>query len=200
MGQLRALPYSGTFPFPGSHAYALDASTPPDPDSSSFYAEEGGESTTSSSPREWTRAELRAHILTHSLQGAKMAKDRQPFIGQLVSFNSPADPEVIFGIRRLDNAAIMIYRDKDATVRYIMEDGTDRVITEKDYPMGTRRLDVVLLGLSTWNITDSGAPVDINRESVLKYLDPDGGELDAIYDKILEVNPVLNGQQARKNS
>lgn len=133
-----------------------------------------------------------------------MAKDRQPFIGEIIPFPSPLDPEVTFGIRRFDNRAIMEYRDKDATVRYIMEDETNRVITEKDYPMGTRRLDVVELGLATWNITSNDKPVEITRDSILKFLDPggeeDSGELDAVYEEVLRINPMLQGQQARKNA
>lgn len=145
-----------------------------------------------------SRDDLRAYILTHSLKGTKMAKERSKFIGEVTPFTSPTDKEVSFGLRRFNNDAILKYRDLDAAVRYTYQEGEDKVTTEKDYPMGTRRLDVVMLGLVSWNITDNGQAIPISRQSVLDYLDPDG-ELDAVYEKIMELNPVLTGQ-ARKNS
>lgn len=128
-----------------------------------------------------------------------MSKSRTPFIGEITPFTSPIDEEVIFGIRRLGNGDVMKYRDLDAAVRYVYQDDDNKVTTEKDYPMGTRRVDTVMLGLASWNITDNDKAVDITRENILKYLHPDG-ELDALYDKVLELNPVLTGQAALKKS
>lgn len=143
----------------------------------------------------YSKAFLRQYMKEHSLKGAlfPMAKERQPFIGEIVPFISPSDPEVTFGLRRLDNRAVMQYRDANSAVRYIMEEGNDRVITEKDYPMGTMRRDVVKLGLATWNITNDGKPVPIDEETILQYLNPLDGELDAVYEEIMRINPILVG-------
>ena len=144
------------------------------------------------------KGELRAYMISHSLQGNKMSKSRTPFIGEVVSMVSPSDPEVTFGIKRLNNRAVMTYRDANAQVRYVIDDGSEKMTTEKEYPMGTMLVQVVSLGLDNWNITDAANnPVNISEDAILTYLDPE--ELDAIYDKVMEVNPILTGA-ARKNS
>lgn len=198
---------------PGSSPYfptsTLDVSPAPPPSSFSRShhepecedTEDQGEAETFSKNEDhpvMSQSDLRTYILTHSLKGTKMPKERSKFIGEVTPFTSPVDKEVSFGLRRFDNAAILKYRDLDAAVRYTYQEGDDKVTTEKDYPMGTRRLDVVMLGLVSWNITDNGQAIPITRENVLAYLDPEG-ELDAVYEKIMELNPVLTGQ-ARKNS
>lgn len=127
-----------------------------------------------------------------------MSKARQPFVGELVPLVSPDDAEVTFSIKRLNNRDVMNYRDKNSQVRYIMEDGDDKVVTEKDYPMGSMRVDVVVLGLDSWNITDAnGGVIAVSRDAILSYLSPE--ELDAVYEKVMEVNPILSGDKARKN-
>jgi len=124
---------------------------------------------------------------------------RQPFIGELIPLDSPEEPNVTFQIKRLDNRAVMAYRDKNSQVRYIYEDDGNKMVTEKDYPMGSMRVDVVELGLAGWNITKSDdTAVPVTRENILGYLMPE--ELDAIYDKVMEINPILAGEKARKNS
>jgi hypothetical protein len=83
-----------------------------------------------------------------------------------------------------------------------MDEGNDqRITTEKDYPMGSMRRDVVKLGLATWNIESGGLPVPINEDTILTYLDPIGGELDAVYDEIMRINPILtgNGTERKKS-
>jgi hypothetical protein len=127
-----------------------------------------------------------------------MPTTRQPFVGELVPLTSPEDTDIVFSIKRLNTRDVMAYRDKNSQVRYIMEDDNERVVTEKDYPMGSMRVDVVVLGLASWNVTDmAGNPLPVTRENILTYLVPD--ELDAIYDKVMEVNPILSGEKARKN-
>lgn len=129
-----------------------------------------------------------------------MPTTRQPFVGELVPLISPEDPDVTFSIQRLNNRDVMAYRDKNSQVRYIYDDGdaNNKMITEKDYPMGTMRVDVVALGLANWNITDpTGNPIKVSRETILSHLLPE--ELDAIYDKVMVVNPILSGDKARKN-
>lgn len=156
-------------------------------------------SKTEVTPTVWTRQALRDYILTNSPRSTQiMAKARQPFVGELIPFSSPEDTEVTFSIKRLNVRDVMAYRNQNSQVRYIMEEDNERVITEKDYPMGTMRVDVVMLGLANWNITDAiGNPVSVNRENIIAYLIPE--ELDALYDKVIIINPILSGEKARKN-
>jgi len=128
-----------------------------------------------------------------------MSKNRMPFVGELVLLPSSEDADVSFSIKRLNNRDVMAYRDKNSQVRYIQEDDNERFITEKDYPMGSMRVDVVVLGLDSWNILDTaGVVIPVTRENILGYLMPE--ELDAIYEKVMEVNPILSGDKARKNA
>ncbi len=127
-----------------------------------------------------------------------MTRSRIPFVGEIVDFPSPEDPEVIFGIKRLATRDVMSYRDKNSIVRFIQRDGGDEFVQEKDYPAGTMRVDTVQLGLASWNITDEhGKPVEITRENILAYLTP--GELDEVFKKVHEVNPILSGESTTKN-
>lgn len=149
-----------------------------------------------------SRKALRRYMLTHSVVGDKlstMAKSRTPFVGEISNFVSPIDKEVIFGIKRLNNRDVESYRDKNSVVRFISDEGDgNKFVQEKDYPMGTMRTDTALLGLADWNIVDeNNVPVKITRKSMLELLDP--RELDAIYERVLEVNPILTGRDAEKN-
>lgn len=154
-------------------------------------------------PKRRSKSELRRYMVVHSVRGNKLSKVRQPFVGELLPLASLTDPEVIFQIKRLGNQAVMLYRDKNSKVRYIMESDDDddksRMITEKDYPVGSMHIDVVELGLAGWNITDdAGSVIPLSRENILAYIDPE--ELDLIYDKVMEINPILSGEQARKKT
>lgn len=144
-------------------------------------------------------AELRAYMLTHSIEGYKFMRERSPFVGEVITFPSPIDPEVNFGIRRLGNREVMAYRDKNSVVRFISEEESGRYIQEKDYPAGTMRIDTILLGLASWNIVNpqNQAVIPIDKESILSYLDPK--EFDAIYEKVHELNPILLGREEQKN-
>lgn len=144
------------------------------------------------------RASVRDYMLTHSLQGNKFMKQRTAFVGELTPFTTDIDPEVVFQIRRMNTRQVMAYRDANAKVRYIMQDGDDTITTEKDFPMGTVQLQVIELGLAGWNITDNGVDVPVNRENIIAYLQPD--EFSALYSKVMELNPILSGETARKNS
>lgn len=132
-----------------------------------------------------------------------MTRTRTPYVGEVVSFPSPEDADVSFGLKRLDNGAVIAYRDKNSVVRFIFSNddensGENKYIQEKDYPQGTMRLDTVTLGLDSWNIVDeSGAPVPVTRENIIAYTSPT--ELDALYDEVLKINPILTGQKAVKN-
>lgn len=152
--------------------------------------------------RVWSRTALRGYMLSHSVVGDKsfiMAKSRTPFVGEISNFVSPVDKEVTFGIKRLNNRDVESYRDKNSVVRFISDEGDgSKFVQEKDYPMGTMRTDTVVLGLADWNIVDeNNVPVRISRKAILDLLHPD--ELDAIYERVLEVNPILTGREAQKN-
>lgn len=128
-----------------------------------------------------------------------MSKIRQPFVGELVALISPEDKEVVFKIKRFGNREVMAYRDKNSQVRYIYKQDDEEMVTEKDYPVGSMQIDVVEMGLASWNITDSEDHlIPLSRETILGYLMPE--ELEAIHAKILEINPILTGEKARKNS
>lgn len=127
-----------------------------------------------------------------------MLKVRTPFVGEVVTVKSPSDPEVEFGLKRVGNREVMAHRDRNAAVRYIQRTDTDEFISEKDYPVGTMKVDTVLLCLESWNVAnDQHQVVKIDREAILSYLTPE--ELDFLYDQALEINPILSGREARKN-
>src|SRR5258708_18289085 len=145
-----------------------------------------------------SRATLRRYMIKHSLKGRKMLKVRTPFVGEVVTVHSPKDEEIEFGLKRVGNRELMAHRDRNAAVRYIQRTDTDEFISEKDYPVGTMKVDTLLLGLDSWNIAnDQHQVVKIDRESILSYLLPE--ELDYLYDQALEINPILSGREARKN-
>jgi hypothetical protein len=149
-------------------------------------------------PRQTERDHLRAHLRHSMIKGQKPMRARTKFIGEVVDFPSPIDKTVNFGIRRLPNRDILSYRDKNAVVRFISEEGSERYIQEKEYPAGSMRVDTVQMGLATWNILDEESKsVEISRDAILDYLDP--RELDAIYDKVMDVNPILSGREEEKN-
>lgn len=126
-----------------------------------------------------------------------MLKQRQPYVGQTLDVPSPLDAEIVFTIRRVDNRAVIAYRDRNSVVRYIQRDGDGEFLTEKDYPMGSMRLDTLVLGLVAWNIAGpDGQMVLLTPESIKDYLDP--VEFDVIYDKIIEINPILLGRDQQK--
>lgn len=125
---------------------------------------------------------------------------RTAFVGELTEFASPTrDDGTLFQLKRFGPREIMMYRNTNSQVRYIMGDDDDKVVTEKDYPMGDMQLTVVSLGLGDWNLTDDGGkPLPINKDTILTYLDPE--EITAIYDKVFEINPALKGESTRKKS
>lgn len=125
---------------------------------------------------------------------------RAAFVGQLTEFPSPTrDDGTLFQLKRFGPREVMIYRNANSQVRYIMGDDDEKVITEKDYPMGDMQLTVVTLGLGDWNLTDeSNTAIPITKENILTYLDPE--EITAINDKVFEINPALKGESTRKKS
>lgn len=144
------------------------------------------------------KAALRRHMITHSLKGTKMSVARTPFVGEITTVASPTSPEVQFGIKRVGNREVMAHRNMNSAIRYTQTEGSDTFTTEKDYPVGSLRVDTVALCLESWNLTDSQQnPIKIDKEAILSYLEPE--ELDFLYEKVLEINPVLSGAAARKN-
>lgn len=149
-----------------------------------------------------TREELRAYMILHQVKGTKTMPIRTPFVGEISTFESPAEPGVKFGIRRLSNGQVMAHRDRNSVVRFVTESGDDdneRYIQERDYPTGTMTVDIAVLGLATWNLQDDqGNAIPINQETILKYLDPE--ELDFVSEKVLEVNPIISNRNQKKRT
>lgn len=127
-----------------------------------------------------------------------MSKIRTAFAGQITDFTSPEDEEVSFGIGRIGNAEYISHQNLSSTVRYIQEENDQRFVSEKDYPVGSMRVDTVLLALKRWNIESAnGSLVEINKDNLLAYTSPT--ELNFLHDKVMEVNPILTGKDAAKN-
>ena len=150
-------------------------------------------------PKELAKDEVRQYMHEHSIKGAKMAKSRQPFVGETLPFESPVDPEVEFGIKRVGNREHIAYRNLSSKIRYIQSEGDDTFVSEKDYPAGDMSVSTILLALASWNIEEpDGKIVEINRENLIAYTKPE--ELEFLHDKVLEVNPILTGKDKAKNS
>lgn len=126
---------------------------------------------------------------------------RRPFIGELVTVESPTDPTFTFDLKRCGVNENIKRMNLASTMRYVEQAESGKVITERDYPMGSMRVDTVMLALAGWNITnDAGSPIPITRETVQAYLDPK--EFDFLYDKIIEINPMWGsgGEEETKNA
>lgn len=152
---------------------------------------------------------LRTHQLfpTYSLHGGAMpGLVRRPFVGKIETFPypedaSPDDPNVpVFGIKRVGTAENIARQNLSATVRFINQGDTDNYATERDFPIGDLKLETVLLALVDWNFTDdNNRPVQITRQTVQTYLQPD--EFEYVYEKCLDVNPMWrNGGEEVKKS
>jgi hypothetical protein len=166
------------FPFPVRHVDAPEMGAPSDP------------------PR--IREELKA-VLRFVPRGLSPMPARQPFVGELTTITSPDNADVKFDIKRCGNREHLARQDLASTMRYTQKG--DDVITERDYPTGTMKLDTVLLALAGWNLTDlEGVALKITRDTVRDYLSP--SEFDYLYDQILEVNPMWkpNGEEDTKNA
>lgn len=129
-------------------------------------------------------------------------KARSPFVGQVETVTSPDDPDIQFGLKRVGNREIMIHRDRNAAVRYIQRDGADEFVSEKDYPLGSMKIDTITLCLDSWNLClDENAlrPLPVTQENILAYLSPT--EVDFLYEQAIEINPILGpgGKDERKN-
>lgn len=154
-----------------------------------------------STPVVYDRETIRAYMREHSVRGTKMAKARQPYVGEILNFDSPVDPDVEFGIRRIGNREHLQYQNMTSKVRYYEEEENSniRVVTERDFPMGSMKVQTIMLALARWNIEDaSGKPVEITEDHLRDFTQPE--ELDFLHEKVLEVNPILAGASARKNS
>ena len=124
---------------------------------------------------------------------------RTPFVGETETLDSPLDKDVKFVLRRVNTGQVIAHRDRNSVVRFITQDDEngERYIQEKDYPVGTMTLDTVLLVLFSWNIQDDKHEnIAITRENIVEYLAPE--EIDAIYEKGLEINPILSNREKQK--
>lgn len=182
MGRLLHLPSSPDFAYP---AYRLSIESPQQsPRVSGF-------------PR--SRAKLRAYLSLHQVKGTRMSKIRTPFVGSTEVVTSPDDNETTFTIKRIGNREYLDHQNINKTIRYVQKDSEDGMeyASERDFPMGDMKLKTILLALSDWNITDAVMrAIPINEDSLKDYLSPD--ELDFVYDKVLDVNPILRGDRGRE--
>lgn len=128
----------------------------------------------------------------------------RPFAGELIAFPTPdPDPEregIVFQLKRCGVKENTIRQNLSSTVRYVNRDESGDFVTERDYPVGDMTLSTVKLGLADWNLADSnGVPLPINEENIQVYMSP--LEFQAVYDRILEINPMWGrGEATTKKS
>lgn len=125
---------------------------------------------------------------------------RQPYVGTISTIDSPIDATIKFDIKRCGVSENIARQNMAATMRYVEQEASTKVVTERDYPLGNMRRDTILLALAGWNLTnDTGVPIPITKDTLVQYLDPK--EFDFIYDKVLEVNPMWanGGEEEVKN-
>jgi hypothetical protein len=116
----------------------------------------------------------------------------RPFAGQLTSHASPVRPEIELQFKRCGVAENIQRANMASKVRYIQEDGTDKVISERDFPMGDLQLETIFLALADWNLGDeNGNAIKVTRSNIVKYLEPK--EFPWAYKLALEVNPAWAG-------
>lgn len=146
------------------------------------------------------RETLRAYMLTHSLKGARMLKKRSRGMGKPEEVASPLDPDVKFRIKHIGVGEMIEHRDSNAKVRYTTRDGDNGIeyISEREFPEGTGQMETILRCLAGWDIADevTGLEASIDEANVNAYLDPE--EFDFVYQKCLEINPILLGVGGRK--
>jgi hypothetical protein len=134
------------------------------------------------------------------IPGGKVARQRNP--DQLFgtkTIESPLDSETTFTIKKAGVREKIERQNFFSKVRYRQEDesGSDKIVTERDFPMGDLQLLTVELCLVNWNITDlNNQPVPVNHATITKYLDPE--ELDFLNDEIIKYNEKLWGDREPK--
>lgn len=160
----------------------------------------------------WDRARLKDFMRAHSLSSALSSDSlgdsdlsavhtRRPFVGELKTFPSPEDPETTFTFKRCGVRENIARRNLVSTVRYIQDEGSDRLITERDYPSGSLDLQTILFALVDWNIHDDNKnKITINEQTVQDWLSPN--EYDFVLRMAYEVNPMWlgRGEEEVKNS
>lgn len=146
----------------------------------------------------WDTETVRAYMAEHSLQRGNPAlatsavNVRKPFAGELKTIPSPDDENTTFTIRHCGVRENVARKNLASTVRYVQEAGSERFVSEKDYPVGDLELNTVLLGLHSWNIHDEQKnPVPLNERTVQDWLSPE--EYDYLYNAVLDLNPVWRG-------
>lgn len=124
---------------------------------------------------------------------------RRPFVGEIITVQSPDNPDVHFDLRRCGVAEHIARQNLSATVRYVPRDVEDDVVTERDYPMGTLRLKTIMFALKGWNLGDeNGHPITLSEVTVQQYLS--NREFNFLYDKALEVNPMWTGADSEEET
>lgn len=114
---------------------------------------------------------------------------RRPYAGQITTVTSPIDPDVTFDIKKCGVAENIARQNLSSKVRYIQEDVTGNIVSERDFPMGDLQLETIFLALAGWNLTDENErAIAVTRPNIEKYLAPK--EFDFLYQQTLEINPI----------
>jgi hypothetical protein len=102
-------------------------------------------------------------------------------------------------VKYADNRAALARRNFSANVRYIQEDGGERTITERSFPMGDLMVQTIMLVASSWNLKpdEKSASYPITPRNIETLLTPD--ECQQLYDAIIDMNPVWGGDEGNEN-
>jgi hypothetical protein len=128
-----------------------------------------------------------------------MSKERGLYIPPTKTLVSPDDEEVQFTIKRATNAEHLARENMFAKIRYFersQEDGGE-MVSEREFPYGSMKLETVLLCLTGWNLTLNGDPAPLSRDNVIKLLSPQ--ELNFLYEAVVDFNPLWQ-KGGEKNS
>jgi hypothetical protein len=128
-------------------------------------------------------------ILSPGDSSVPAAVVRRPFVAEVIDFESPVHAGTVFGIKRVSIAENIKRQNLASKVRYVQNDESGELVSERDFPMGTLQLETVGMTLAAWNIHDENDhPVPITLKTIQEWLEP--REFDFLYSKALEVNPM----------
>lgn len=140
--------------------------------------------------RDEVKAYMRAHVITPRTPGdPTVSKVRTPFVGEAKTYDSPDDPDVQFTFKRCGVAENIRRQNLASKIRYIeSDDESGKMISERDFPMGSLQLETILLAMTGWNLIDENSrPVPLNKSTVQSHLS--SAEFDFCYRMALAVNP-----------
>lgn len=148
-----------------------------------------------------SRNELKSIMKCEPKGDSTLSGVRRPFAGNIVTVQSPDDPEWTFDIKRATVSDHIARQNLASTMRYVTEDTAagSRYVTERDYPVGDLKLETVTSCLAGWNFKDeNNAPIPVNPQNIKNYLSP--AEFEFLYTEILKINPMWAGAQAEEDT